>query len=318
MTKQELSVVLGATGSMGTAIVRELVKEEKKVRAVVRDEKKAKELFSQMAVEIVKADALNPDQLTKATEGADIVYHAIGIPYMKWTKLFPKIQENIIKAMQQNKGRLAYVDNLYMYGKMQGEKITEEHPRAATSTKGQLREQLAQELLQSHKERDFSVVIARFADFYGPYVVNGFTEPLFKNPLQDKKASWTGKLDQKHSLIFIEDAAKGIIALAEEPTTFGEIWHIEGAKAVTGREFITMVFEELGKEPKMRVLKKGLARFLGLFVPIVRELIELYDQWEYPFVIDGSKYQKKFPNQQITSHHNAIQQTLAWFQENSI
>ncbi|TFF90383.1 MAG: SDR family NAD(P)-dependent oxidoreductase [Promethearchaeota archaeon] len=314
MNEEKKAVVLGATGAIGSAIVRELAKKGKKVRAITRSEKKAKEMFAGMNVEIMEADVLNPKEAEKSVEGAEIVYHSIGIPYMKWTKLFPKIQANIIQAMKKSKGRLAYVDNLYMYGKMQGEKIVEDHPRAATSEKGKLRERLAQELLEKHKE-EFPVVITRFPDFYGPNVVNGFSKPLFENPLKNKRASWTGSLDKKHSLIFIEDAAKAMIDIAENPDLYGEIWHVEGAEAVTGREFITMIYEQLGKEPKMRVLKKWVAKILGLFVPVVRELTELYDQWEYPFVIDGTKYRKINKNQQVTPHEEGIRKTLDWFEK---
>ena len=54
-------------------------------------------------------------------------------------------------------------------------------------------------------------------------------------------------------------------------------------------------------------------RILSLFVPIVKELKELVDQWKYPFVIDGEKYASKFNGMKVTPHNIAIQETINWF-----
>ncbi len=315
--EQKISVVLGGTGGIGSAVVRELIEKKRAVRVVTRNEAHAQELFKGMKVEIVQADMLSLEQTRKAVEGAAYVYHCIGIPYTRWLKDFPIIQKNIIEAMVGKEAVLAYADNLYMYGKANGEKIAEEHPQEATSKKGQLRRRLAEELLEKHKEGKLKTVVVRFGDFYGPNVVNGFTIPLFKNPIANKTASWIGDLEQKHSLIYIDDAAKGFIEATENPELYGKIWHIEGAEAVTGREFIEMIFGQLGYKPKMKVLKKGTISFLSPFVPIVKEIKELLDQWEHPFVIDGTKYREVTGINGYTSHKEAIARTLAWFEENN-
>ena len=316
--RQELSVILGGTGGIGSAVVRKLIEKKRAVRVVSRNGTHARELFKGMKVEIMQADMLSLEQTKKALEGATYVYHCIGIPYTRWLKDFPIIQKNIIKAMVGTEAVLAYADNLYMYGKTNGEKITEKHPQNAASKKGQLRRRLAEELLEKHKEGQLKTIVVRFGDFYGPNVVNGFTLPLFKNPLANKAASWIGDAEQKHSLIYIDDAAKELIKAAKTPELYGKIWHIEGAEAVTGNEFIEMIFEPLGYKPKLKVLKKGIISFLSPFVPIVKEIKELLDQWEQPFVIDGSKYRKVTGNTGYTPHKEAITKTLTWFKENNV
>jgi nucleoside-diphosphate-sugar epimerase len=314
--KEALNVILGANGALGSAIVRELAKDGKRVRCVVRNTIHANKLFEGLNIEIFQADILEYNQLEQAVQGATVVYHCVGIPYTKWLKLFPKIQDNIVKVLTSSDSILVYADNLYMYGKMNGEEITEKHPHLAQSKKGMLRSKLANELLELHTKGDLQVVIARFGDFFGPNVVNGFSLPLFKNPLKNKPASWIGNLDQKHSLIYIDDAAKGIISLAQQPEMYGQVWHIDGAEAVTGREFITLVFEQLDKKPKMKVLKKGTIAVLGTFIPLVKEIHELLDQWEKPFIINGDKFASKIDGYSTTPHTEAIQETLGWFEAN--
>ena len=308
-----LNVVLGATGALGSAVVYELVRRNKPVVAISRDSEKAEKLFGELDVIIRKADVKNQDEVLQAVKGAKIIYHCIGIPYGKWLKDFPVILDNIIYVARNEGAQLVYADNLYMYGKMEGDKLAENHPLAATSKKGKLRIRLASQLLDTHNQGDIQVVIARFGDFFGPNVVNGFTKPLFENPLNGKPAAWIADLDQKHSLIYIEDAAKGLIQLAEDNQSYGQIWHIEGDAAITGSEFISMIYQELNQDYSAKSLDEKTVKFLSLFVPIVKELRELLDQWKYPFIIDGSKYNSKYPDYEVTPNRKAISETLKWF-----
>jgi nucleoside-diphosphate-sugar epimerase len=306
-----LAVVLGATGAIGSAVVYELAKENKKVRAVVRNEEKAKKLFNGLEVEVVKADILNEDELEKAVEGAEIIYYCVNVIYTKWKELLPKINTNIVKAAEKEKARLAYADNLYMY--KPSEPMTEKHPLNATSKKGKIRIKMAEEILEKHKEGKIKAVIARFSDFYGPNVTNKFAGPLFEKPLENKAPSWLADLNQPHSMTYIEDAARGIIAVAEDQESYGEVWHIPTDEPVTGKEFITMIFEEQGTKPKIKVLGKKMLTFLS-FIPIVRELKEMQYEWDRPFIIDGSKFKEKYEFEP-TSHKEAIKTTLNWFRE---
>ena len=307
------AVVLGATGGLGSAVVFELANRERSVIAVVRNVQKAKKLFQDIDVEIRQADLMEQEQTITAVQGADVVYHCANVLYTKWLKEFPIINNNILSAVKETRAKLVFADNLYMYGKMQGDKISEEHPLNAKGDKGKLRMRLAKQILDAHSRGEINAVIVRFGDFYGPNVVNGFTKPLLENPVNGKAASWLVDLDKKHSMMYIRDAAKGIVTTSENPNSYGQIFHIEGAEPVTGREFITMIFQELNQEPNMKVLSEGIIKILSLFVPIVKELKELTYEWKYPFIIDGTKYASTFNTTEHTSHKVAIRDTLDWF-----
>ncbi|MHA1911644.1 MAG: SDR family NAD(P)-dependent oxidoreductase [Candidatus Kariarchaeaceae archaeon] len=308
---QGLSVVLGATGAIGSAVIFELAKEKKKVRAVVRNEEKAKKLFKNLELEIVKADVMNEKELEKAVKGAKIIYHCLNADYTKWKEMLPKINTSVIRAAEKSKARLAYADNLYMY--KQSKPMTEKHPLNATSKKGKIRIKMAEEILVNHEKGKIKAVIARFSDFYGPNVTNKFAGPLFENPLDNKAASWIADLEQVHSMTFINDAARGLIVVAEDQESYGQVWHIPADRPVTGKEFITMIFEEHGSKPKIKVLGKKMLTLLS-FIPIVRELKEMQYEWDRPFIIDGSKFETMY-GFEVTSHKEAIKTTLNWFRE---
>jgi nucleoside-diphosphate-sugar epimerase len=56
-------------------------------------------------------------------------------------------------------------------------------------------------------------------------------------------------------------------------------------------------------------------RMAGLFAPGARETVEMLYEFEKPFVVDSSKFQRTF-GMQPTSMREIIRQTLAWFRAN--
>lgn len=67
-----LTVVTGAAGHVGGNLVRALLSEGRKVRAVIRNDTKA---IAGLPLEVAKADLLDPLSLEHAFKGADVVYH---------------------------------------------------------------------------------------------------------------------------------------------------------------------------------------------------------------------------------------------------
>jgi hypothetical protein len=51
---------------------------------------------------------------------------------------------------------------------------------------------------------------------------------------------------------------------------------------------------------------------LGLVVPIMRELAEMLYEWERPYVVDHSRFERTFGGV-TTPHRQAIAETVAWF-----
>jgi len=71
-------LVTGATGFIGSNLVRRLAAEAKPVRALVRNAEKARRILGP-EVEIVRGDIADPVSLARAAEGADTVIHLVGI-----------------------------------------------------------------------------------------------------------------------------------------------------------------------------------------------------------------------------------------------
>jgi nucleoside-diphosphate-sugar epimerase len=124
-----------------------------------------------------------------------------------------------------------------------------------------------------------------------------------------------GDVDQPHTFTFIRDYARGLATLGARDEALGQVWHVPSAETTTQRALLAMVWEEAGAgNPKLTVMRGRLVRALALFSPIMRELAEMLYEWERPYVVDHSKFERAF-GVETTPHREAIRETVAWFRE---
>jgi nucleoside-diphosphate-sugar epimerase len=230
----------------------------------------------------------------------------------------PKVTDNILAGAKETKANVVFPGNVYGYVRFQKIPASEDHPLAATSKKGKLRNAIERKLMDAHKAGDVSVVIPRFPDYYGPNVVNRLIAPVFENAIAGKKAQWFGKLDVPHNLIYIEDAAAAAVLLATNEDTHGQVWHVPGAGPLTGRQFIEMAFKAASTKPDIVVLSGGSLRFASLVNSDAREMKELLYEFEEPWVLNGTKFASAFPSFRYTPHEEAVRKTVEWFRKRSM
>jgi hypothetical protein len=63
---------------------------------------------------------------------------------------------------------------------------------------------------------------------------------------------------------------------------------------MTGTEWINAIAKEMGVIPKVQVANKLIVRIMSLFMPIMKEMIEMLYQYEQDYVFDSSKFEKHF------------------------
>ncbi|MGD0166934.1 MAG: NAD-dependent epimerase/dehydratase family protein [Gaiellaceae bacterium] len=308
-----LQVVLGASGGTGGAVVRELARRGSAVRAVSRSARTA----DAADVQAVAADVTDTSALREAVEGAAVIYHCVNVPYQKWVAEFQPLTRRIIDVAAAVGARLVFTDNLYCYGPLDGP-IGEDAPLAATTRKGQVRAAVRTDLLTAHRDGQVRVVISGASDYYGPFGRNSFAgERFMKQLLAGKKVQWLADLDQPHSANYLDDMARAIVILANSEAAEGQVWHLPAAEPLTGRQFIALAARAAEVEPRSAVLSRTTMRFLGLFSPLLREIPELWYEWDRPFVVDAAKFQRAYGPFAVTPHQEALQRTVTWFHGSS-
>jgi nucleoside-diphosphate-sugar epimerase len=220
----------------------------------------------------------------------------------------------IIDGIAGTETKIVFADNLYMYGSVSG-KIVENLPYRATGSKGLIRAQMSMNLMESHKKGKVRATIGRASNFFGPGVLSSsMGERVFASALLDKPAEVLGNIDVPHTYTFINDFAKSLVILGEHEKALGEVWHIPNAETLTTRQFINLIFKEVGKTPKFSVAPKWFFKILATFDPMIRELEEVMYEFDEPFIVEHTKYEKAF-GAKPTPHSKAITQTLSWYRQ---
>jgi nucleoside-diphosphate-sugar epimerase len=167
--------------------------------------------------ETIAADMLNYPQVLKAVQGSDTVYLLVGITYniKIWRRDWPVIMRNVINACKESGAKLIFFDNVYMYGKVDGE-MTEETPYNPTSKKGVVRAQVATMLQEEMKKGNIRAIIARAVDFYGPGVTDKSAAGIlvFANMKKGKRPQWFINADVPRSYNYTR-CCQGIIYAGE-------------------------------------------------------------------------------------------------------
>jgi nucleoside-diphosphate-sugar epimerase len=310
-----LNVVLGARGGIGGAIVRELVGQGRRVRAVTRtgDAGISETSLPPASYEDCSCDLSDAERLRRVVSGAAVVHHCARPPYTRWWGEFEPLNRAVAEAAAAAGAKLVYADNLAMY-EPGSSPMTEESPATAGTKKGSLRARLAAELLEEHERGRLRVVIGRAADYFGPHGVQcALGRRFFTDLLAGRKTQWFKSLDQPHSVSYLPDLARAFVVLGTRAEADGQVWHMPVCATVTGRELIEAAARAAGVQPRPAVLKESTVTFYGIFVPTFREYPELAYQWEAPFVSDSGKFQRAFGPLASTPLDEALEATVAWY-----
>ena len=284
--------ILGAGGSVGNALAYELLSGNENIRLVSRSG------FSIPKTETFKADLNSYNETLNSIENSNVVYLTVGLPYNSkiWDEKWMKIMQNTINACKEVGAKLIFFDNVYMYGKVNGE-MSENTPYNPCSKKGEIRAKVT-ELLESEIKKDnIKAVIARSADLYGPYATKTSLPFILviDKMMNGKKAQWMVTDNTKHSFTYTIDSAKAMVLLANSHKSDNQIWHLPTYNpAINGKEFIQLVAKELGVKPNYSVLKKWMVKMVGFFNNNVSEAYEMLYQNEFDYHFDSTKFNNFF------------------------
>jgi nucleoside-diphosphate-sugar epimerase len=325
-TTKKRVVVLGATGYAGMATIEALALEGHQVVSVSRGVHKAgitnSKMHRALGVEYAQADLLDTPKMQGIISGADAVACCAVPNYTRWPQEFPAFTDALIRLMEKSNALLVFCDNLYAYGP-DAKRMDETTPLLSTGQKGLVRKK-NQELLESAcAKKQIRLTIGKAADFIGPGVDYPHYEKQFRAILAGKRPMIIGEGKTLHSVSYIKDVGRGLATLATMPGAEGEVWHLPVAPPMTERNHIAILQQlALSKNPSSKqiaptgvsCLSASMLMLLGLFIPDVRELREVYYQHSQDFIVDCSKFERQF-GWSATPLEVVFNETLHWWKQ---
>lgn len=323
------TLVLGATGSIGYAVTANLLARQLPVTILVRNRAKAGALFPNApTLTIVEGDAQDAALLSRlVADGQNWpthIVHGINYPYNQWFGNMDTVTQKVIDAAGLRKATIVFPGNVYNFGNTK-EPIREDsrpnQPSARPITrKGQLRIELEAMLEGATIAGKCRVLNVRLPDFWGPNVLNAGVQPIFEGGLKGKAMPWLINADIPHQSVYTKDAAEIIVRLMLRPNSPGgyEVWNYGGTTLPSMRWFFEKISALTGKPVQIKVHSRLAIRFLGLFVPVIREVQEMLYLYANTILLDDTKVRSRFPDFRETPMEEALTETLTWFAEHQL
>ena len=311
-----MQTILGANGTIGKILARELPAYTDKIRLVSRNPIRVNE-----SDELMPLDLTQPGAVEKAVQGSEVVYLVVGLEYRAtvWEQFWPALMRDTVNACLKHDAKLVFFDNVYMYGKDHMSHLTEDTPLNPPSRKGAVRKWISGILLEAVRDMGLKALIARSADFYGPGNENNFvTQMVLKNLAAGKKPMWFVGPDIKHSFTYTIDAGKATALLGNTPDAFGQVWHLPtDSRPVTGKQFVSMIAAEFGTaNAQLSILPKWMLRPLGIIIPVMKEMPEMMYQYDRDYFFDSSKFTEHF-GMKPTPYEEGVRETCRAYRNRS-
>ncbi len=251
--------ITGATGFVGSGLVRALLMRGDEVTAVVRPSSDRWRLDDlSQDIHWVTGNILEPEMLAPSFVGADVVIHAAGqlgqagIPVSHYQKVHVDGTRHVLQAAQAAKvKRVLYISSPGVLGP-----IPQDAPPAveamplAPSNPYERSKAAAEQVAHEFAGRGLGVIIVRPEFMYGP----GDTHVLGLFQAVQKGLFFTiGQGESFCHPTFVEDGVTGMLAALDKGKP-DRIYHICGPRPVTFAELGSTIADELGvRRPWLRM-----------------------------------------------------------------
>jgi nucleoside-diphosphate-sugar epimerase len=301
-------IVLGGAGRLGRAAAQAFKSAGWRVASLVRASSASRVA---PGTEIIEVDARDAQSVVAAASGADIVLHALNVPYTDWGRLALPLADTAIAAARESRATLVFPGNLYNYGAGMPVRIDETVTMRPTSRKGVLRVAV-EKRMQEAAEAGLRTIVLRAGDFFGGEGRGSWFDRIVVKEIAAGRLTYPGPLNTVHEWAYLPDVVEGLVQLVERRerlapfTTLGFAGH-----AVTGRELVAAISRACRRDFKIGFMPWRLLKVLGVVVPVFRELRDVSYLWSTPHAIDGARLAEVIGDIPHTPLDRAVTESLA-------
>ena len=322
-------VVTGATGHIGNVLVRQLLSMREKVRILVSPFEDLKPLDG-LDVEIFRGDVLKIQDLEKAFQGAEIVFHLAGVISItpKKRNLMYKVNvegaRNVARVCRKlGIKRLVHMSSVHALREVKpGSIINENVPFDPENVRGHYARSKALGSLAVLEEvkKGLDAVIICPTGVIGPYDyrLSEMGRVILKCARNKLKMCIKGRFD----FVDVRDVARGAV-LAAEKGRKGEVYILSGS-SVWIQDLLITVQKIVGTPPKVLIMPIFLAKVAAAFAVLLSHFPG-YEPLLTPYSIHTLtlnymfSYAKAFKElgyiPRYTLKHS-IKDTIDWFMHN--
>jgi len=322
------TLVAGATGFIGSSLVRELLKDGVEVRVLVRENSDTRNING-LDVEVAYGDIRDAESVKAALKGCDIFYQTAALVafWVSNRKMFYDINVEGTKtalnaALEQGVEKVVYTSGAMTIGFHGADTLANEEGEFNLWDTGDhyfrskyLGEIEAQKICQ----RGLPLVIVNPAGVIGVRDIKPAPSGKIIVDVLNKKMP--GYIDGGLNLVDVEDVARGHI-LAAQKGRIGERY-ILGNANLSVKDFFGVIGEASGIQPPRLKLPYSVAMAMGYMFQFVASITKKPPLTTVPIVRMGSKYGYFDVSKAVnelglpqTPIKTTIEKAVNWFREN--
>ena len=326
MQAQEIAVVTGANGFVGSHLVDNLLAKGWKVRCIVRKSSNLKWLDGKQ-VELFDSGLFDKEGLRKAFKDASYIFHVAGVVKSKTKEGYytgnVETTRNLLDVALENVStikRFLVVSSQTVSGPSTKEKPVDEKTECKPITtygKSKLEEE---KLALSYKDK-LPITICRAPAVYGERDTEIF---IYFNTFSKGLTTTIGFNKKELSLIHAVDLVEGFYLAATNDKAKGQIYFISSEKFYTWQEINSITSKVLNKKPIIIKVPHflvytiaAIAQFFATFSskPATLNIEKAKDITQQYWTCDTSKAIKELGYRQKISAEEGIERTCSWYKE---
>lgn len=228
-------LITGATGFLGTSLVRRLLSTGYRVRVLARAQARARPL-SELGAEVVLGDVTDPRAVSTAIDGAATVWHLAGrllvpgVPAAEYERIHVDGTNTVLECCKASRQleRLVHCSTTGVLGAT-GDRPADENAPMNPSNVYEATKARAEQAVRAASREGLPAVVVRPGLVYGPGDLHllGFFRAVLRRRFRP-----VGRHAVRLHPIYIDDLTEALLCCGRDPAAIGECFHIAGAAPV--------------------------------------------------------------------------------------
>jgi nucleoside-diphosphate-sugar epimerase len=334
-SSNDIHLVTGGTGLLGSHIVEQLRRRNRRVRALVRPGSDTSWLETQN-VEMVEGDITDAGSLKRACEGVKIVYHAAARvgdwgPWEEFVAISIEGTRNLVNAAANaGVGRFLHISSISAYGHVNGEGLVldETAPLGRELNRWSYYSRAKVEaeniVWQAHRDKKIDVTVIRPSWLYGPR--DRATLQRVIQAIRAGKSKLIGDGSNRLNVVHAANVAEGAILAAESDQAIGEAFNCSNDGMITQAGYFNAIAAAIGFPPIKKKVPYAVAKTVALTLEIIGHALKLkkpplvtrYSVWLIgrKSFFKCEKAREVLGWQSTISYETGIPDAVEWYLEN--
>ncbi len=327
-----IAFVTGASGFLGIHLVKKLLSENVRVRALVRPNSLHLGRLKKVDVDIVEGDLTDPEVLHAATKGVKIIYHAgspTGNSWEEYEQVAVKGTERLIEAALAHKvRRFVHFSSLVVYELLD---ISDENIKEDSIYQKKPQKmgpyvwakiEAEKRVFGAYRQRGLGVTVVRPGIVFGP--LGRVFSPHLGYRYQDRVFLLIGGGNTILPLTYVENTVDGIYEASMAKKAVGQAYNLVDDGEITAKNFVETFAKTTGIPvriiqlpyilPYSAIMAYEVAVFFGLIKAGVTSRAQL--KWKQaPVRFDATKAKTELGWKQKFTLPEGMEKTFNYYKE---